>query len=180
MEFEAAAVSISRQVLAKYITPGCTFIETGTRWGDTCIRAAELGATTIYTVEADPLMRAVAQVHLFDALPRFGTNAIISGIGACSPEWLGFQDNDWEWDTRRVVFLDAHTENTSPLLEEVRILLAWKKPPSVILMDDRRLWSGWGIEESAVKQLCVDMGATEWKLEDGAMHPNDIAVAVWK
>ena len=179
MEFEAAAVSISRQVLAKYITPGCTFIETGTRWGDTCLCAAELGAAHVLSVESDPLMQAIAMRHLRDGMAKHPSCIWSVSLGD-SAEWLMLFRQVHA--SPIVMFLDAHTESVSYLLDELVSIQNWPAQlcPARILIDDRRLWSGWRIEESVVKQLCVNMGATDWVLEDGAMHPNDIAVAVWK
>src|SRR3990167_7053423 len=139
-------MSISREVLAKYITPGCTFIETGTRWGDTCLCAAELGAAHVLSVEADPLIQAIAVRHLQDVMAKYPSCAWRVHLGD-SAEWLMMFKQFHE--TPLVVFLDAHTESESFLLYELESIRHWPDHlrPSRILMDDRRLWVGWGIEE---------------------------------
>jgi len=162
-------MSISREVLSKYITPGCVFIETGTRWGDTAIKAAELGAGTVHTCEIDPMMAGIAKSHIADAVP--GKKVFVYDIPStkllCN-SYPGFESTT-------VIYLDAHTDASSEVLMELHWIFTWQVKPAVILIDDMRCMQGWGID---VDTLCVklcEMGYT-LKRENG-VAPEDILVA---
>lgn len=165
MGSEASKVSISREVLAKYITPGCTFVETGTRWGDSCIRAAELGAGSIYTCEADPMMYVTANCHLADVIKgcyfEVHQQESVEFLRECVAD---------------VVFLDAHTEAHSPVIEELKAIAGWKIKPRVILIDDLRCMEGWKVSSKDLLKAIRAIGDCQITYEDG-VEPNDILVA---
>lgn len=160
-------MSISREVLAKYVKPGCTFIETGTRWGTTCVRAFDLGAKHIYTCESDRLIAQIARMMLEDVAPHhaevFKEDSVsylrgihFHGVGA-------------------IVFLDAHTESHSPILEELGAIATWNGPPSVILIDDMRLMEHWGYSTELIEKKVRSIGNYTFEREAGAF-PEDILV----
>jgi hypothetical protein len=164
-------MSISREVLAKYIKPGCRFIETGTRWGDTCIRAVELGAHEVWSCEADSLMAVIAQLHVNDAIRRSDVIRICEGE---SVRFLnaGFPAGD---NTNSVLFLDAHSGDSSPVIQELDAVCKWKSAPKAILIDDLRCFDLWKVDKTRVFKILIDMG---YRLSfESGVCPEDILVA---
>lgn len=162
-------MSISREVLAKYIRPGDVFVETGTKWGDTVIRAAELGARVIYTCELDRLQYAMAANHVDDALARAGVTVHIENCD--SETFLQYKAPFGD-----VVFLDAHTEKSSPVMSELRIITNWHRKPRVIIVDDIRLMETcWGIPLESIRSSLKGAGYAI-RFEEGAVW-DDILVA---
>ena len=161
-------MSISREVLSKYITKGCTFIETGTRWGTTCVRAFDLGANPIYTCERDPLMSNIAQLHLrdIDAL----------AFTVTEEESPNFLEGMYFYGGGSVVYLDAHTEFHSPILQELKEIAKWENTPSVILIDDLRCMEWWGVKYEQIIEAIEKIGKYKIGREDGVVE-GDILVA---
>ena len=163
-------MSISREVLAKYIKPGCVFVETGSRWGDTCIRAIELGAKLCWTCESDSLMAGIAQAHVNDA-----TKGAVFVLNVDSKCFL--MDGFHVWGRRGdiIVYLDAHTETSSPVMEELLAIDHWGSKPAVILIDDMRCMNDWKVSEHV---LCGRLEGMGYRLsrEDGVVK-GDILVA---
>lgn len=160
-------MTIPRLVLAKYITPGCTFVETGARWGDSCIRAIELGAAAAWTCEADELFATFARMHLRDVVRderRFKV------VHSHSIPWLISLLLPIDF----IVFLDAHTDRGSPVLGELDAIATWANKPRTILIDDMRCMAGWQIDVEAIRYRLTDMGY-QLSFEDGAA-PGDILV----
>lgn len=160
-------MTIPRGVLAKYIIPGCTFVETGSRWADSCIRAIELGAAAAWTCEADELFATLARMHLKDVIrneERFTVSHYHSIL------WL----TNLRPTMETVVFLDAHTDRGSPVLGELAAISNWPNKPSVILIDDMRCMSGWQIDPDVIKSQLEEMGY-QLSFEDGVV-PGDILV----
>lgn len=167
------AVSLPRKVLEKYITPGCVFIETGTRWGDTCIRAIEAGAKEAWTCEADKLIAGIAQLHCDDLC---GERVHVKKL-ASVPFLRSSGLEVWTDHSNTVVFLDAHTESYSPVIEELNIIQEqWNTLPKAILIDDLRCMNGWGILVDRLQGKLLDMGYRVG-YEDG-VEPRDIMVGV--
>lgn len=168
-------MSINREVLAKYIKPGdCIFLETGARWGDTCIRAIECGAVIANSCESDPLMAKIAQLHTDDATRGTG---IIGVIESDSVEFLSDASRSWPWQNndKTIVFLDAHTDRKSPVLQEIEAIGLWKSLPKVIMIDDLRCFQDWGIDKGDLYQRLISMG---YKLSfESGVAPEDILVA---
>lgn len=166
-------MSISRAVLAKYLTPETTFVETGTRWGDTCIRVAEIGCASIITCEMDTLMFGIAQAHLWDAMPRFGVPWSITHLPSTAmiPAKLSGREDV-------TFFLDAHGESQSPLLEELEEIGKLEGTRTTILIDDWRLVlsRAWGFGEDEVLRALMAIGPHSTRFEPG-VEPNDILVA---
>lgn len=162
-------MSLPRATLARYITPGCTFVETGTRWGDRLIAAYELGAEMLFSCETDAAMLDIARRHVADAV-RGDVPCDIRG-------WQSVQMLDALKDQSAkdaVVFLDAHTETESWIGEELAMIAGWKNKPRIILIDDVRLWKGWGVDRSDVIAILATMGYAA-NYADG-IEPGDVMV----
>lgn len=165
-------MTLPRAVLEKYLNKGDLFIETGARFGDTVIRAAEAGAGCIMSCESDRVMCAIATQHVEDVLA--GSPADWDVAHEDSVHWL---EKYLEPKSPAVVFLDAHTSNYSPLLRELAAIAKWAVKPRVILMDDIRHWESWGIPMAAVLHAVRAIGTYAIRREAGAV-PEDILVAV--
>jgi hypothetical protein len=162
-------MSLPRAVLAKYLKRGLTFVETGARWGDSCIRALECGADAAWSCEIDPLFATLARMHIEDAIrgqSRFS-------VAEChSVYWL----TNLRPLVRTVVLLDAHTERESPVIKEIEALGYWPTKPEVILIDDMRCMEGWGVRGEDIVTRLHSMGYAIAH-EDG-VAPHDILVGV--
>lgn len=165
-------MSISREVLAKYVKPGCRFVETGTRWGDTAIRARELGAALVQSCEIDPMMAGIARARVNDVLRDDAANVLISPNA--SEAWLSWMQHQ-KFDPT-IVYLDAHAETRSPVLEELSVISKWAFPPEAILIDDMRCMEGWGVKKDDILAKLSAMGFTHISYEPGIV-PEDILVA---
>ena len=163
-------MSISREVLAKYIRRDHTvFVECGSRWGDTLIRAIEAGAFQARGCESDGLYAAAGEAHVKELCPL--GNATIYPISsvlllASEPTCKGKDI---------VVFLDAHTETHSPVLDELAIISKWEEKPRAIIIDDMQLMKGWGIRVEDLYLKLQEMGYICHR-EDGVVC-EDILVA---
>lgn len=163
-------MSISREVLAKYIKPGCTFIETGARWGDSCIRAIEAGAKCAWSCESDRLMATIAQMHCEDVA---NGKVVIENLDSVA--WLSHSGIEvLQTHDNSVVFLDAHTDRESPIVNELNAIKSWRGKPFAIIIDDLRCMPGWGVDSDFLMQALVHMGY-KVKLEHG-VEPFDIMV----
>ncbi len=163
-------MSLPRRVLEKYITRGCLFIEVGARWGDSCIRAIEAGASAAGSCETDPLMATIAQMHCDDL-----TGEKVNVECCDSVTYLGYRGYEKSpHHESDVVFLDAHTATSSPVLQELDAIRTWKSKPRHILIDDLRCMYGWGINAGEVRAKLEEMGY-RISFEDG-VEPNDIMV----
>lgn len=167
-------MSISREVLGKYIKRGDLFVETGARWADTSIRAVELGAHFAETCEIDPLMASIAQLHANDATK--GNYVRVSAIPSVKMLLECGLDTLHRNEAETVVYLDAHTESSSPVLEELRAIKSWRSKPRVILIDDIKLMAGWGVDYAGLYKMLMDMGYRV-HYEDG-VRPEDIMVGI--
>lgn len=167
-------MSISREVLAKFIRPGCTFLESGSRWGTTLIRAADCGAAHLWGCEWDGLLYGITNAMLEEVLAH--SNASLSGFSLDNAEywWRGMSG----WGNDAAVFLDAHSETSSPILKELAAIASWgNSKPRVILIDDMRCMEGWGIQRQQVLDAIAKIGDYRISYEDGAV-PADILAAV--
>lgn len=161
-------MSLPRKVLEKYVKPGCRFLETGSRWGDTLARAIEAGAASAEGCEIERFMAVIADMHVQELCPK--GNAGICGVD--SIRFLTSEPTVKGLDT--VLFLDAHAENSSPVLVELDAVSMWERLPSAILIDDLRCMKGWGIGLDALHGRLIDMGY-KVSYEDGVVT-NDIMV----
>lgn len=163
-------MSIPRGVLEKYIKAGDVFVETGTKWGDTVIRAVELGAKVAWTCEVDTLQYAMARLHLQDALAASG--AVVRIKNSFSVDFLAHEVYGAD-----VVYLDAHTEKVSPVIGELSAIFKWEQKPRVILVDDIGLMeSCWGVPVESIRASLKEAGYAI-SFEDGACK-GDIMVGV--
>lgn len=168
-------MSLPREILAKYMTTHChLFIETGTKWGDTAIRAAELGADKVITIEGDSEMFQIAHDHVKDAAPwadievRYGDSA---------PQ-LRKLDRDVFAAGRVIVFLDAHTESESFVHEELDAIFSWNYLPDVILIDDISLMRAWSVNPLDLETRLLERG---YKISyENGRGVSDILVGVIK
>jgi hypothetical protein len=161
-------VSISREVLAKYIKPGITvFRECGSRWGDTLIKAMDLGAGHAAGCEVETVLAVLADMHVKDAY----SNATVHPID--SRAFLGSEPTIKGKEI--LLFLDAHTEKRSSVMEELDIVSGWKHLPYAILIDDLRCMPDWNIEVGAIYSKLGEMGY-RLSREDGVVK-DDILVA---
>ena len=170
-------MSISREVLERYVGPGVCFVETGARWGDTMIRAMELGASQVRSCESDYLQHAMAWAHVRDAL-RDGPWFLHQGE---STRFL--RDYSPCTSLQVVYFLDAHTETKSPLLAEIDLIREtmdkrWIGRPVTILIDDWRIVQAgtWGFGVDHVFDALTNIGPHTRTFEPGVV-PEDILVA---
>lgn len=171
-------MSISREVLRKYITPNTEFIETGARWADTVIKAIELGAVHARSCELEVIQHAIAWSHLSDALPRGNWFLHQGSSKYFLKDYARFGG---PIDVKYVVFLDAHTERHSPLLDELEEIRKWNEKNLTILIDDIRIVKigAWGFTLDDVFKALDKIGPHEISYEPG-VEPNDILVAVYK
>lgn len=168
-------MTISREVLGKYITPGCTFVEAGCRWADTTIEAIRMGAGVAVACETDPLISAVAQMRVDELLRDRSEDVIVlneESVYVLS-EYMDPADSEV------VVFLDAHTETSSPVLQELAAIAAWDHPPKTILIDDMRCMDAWGVHELNLVDAVTKIGNYGVSTEDG-YAPKDIMVCQLK
>lgn len=171
-------MSISRATLERHVGPGVCFVETGARWGDTMIRAHELGASEVRSCESDYLQHAMAWAHVNDALPNGHSWFLHQGKST------GFlYDYAPCTELPVVFFLDAHTYRESPLIEEIGLIgraieKRWINRPITILIDDWRivLSGAWGFGEDEVLRALMAIGPHSTYFEPGVV-PNDILVA---
>lgn len=176
---EERRMSISREVLAKFVTPGCEFIETGTRWGTTAIRAIDLGARTYFGVEVDWRYAYPARDMLCEVFARMieRDELMVNMTCAESRYFLPHLSTTYDLSTA-VVFLDAHTDMQCPVLAELAAIKGWSPEPAAILVDDVRLFRSnhWGITLEQVIEAIDKIGKYEYSFETGA-EPEDILVA---
>lgn len=166
-------MTVSKEVLGKYLQPGDVFVETGTRWGDTAIHAIELGAKQVWTSEIDPLMAAIAELHIADH--AHGTPFAVHR-GPSAGALMGL---NWIDAYAAVVFLDAHDVFHSPVMEELQTIESWEGHPRVIMIDDIScMLVTWRVAPEELVKKLQSMGY-ETSFEKGA-RPDDILVGVRK
>lgn len=169
-------MTISREVLYKYLLPGDNFVETGTRWGDTVIRALERGGCgLVVSCEIDIVQSAIATAHVRDARPADEGRWEIRNQD--SPDFLRKLSQIKDTVSKPwVFFLDAHSERHSPLGEELSVIeRLWQPYIMTIMIDDVSCWGGWGINMVKVEDILIRMGY-ELRYEPGIVA-NDILVA---
>ncbi len=125
-------------------------IETGTFYGFTAARLAQLGVP-VYTVERDPGLRAVSRLRL---LRSRGRVRVLGGDSASVLPKLAADPRI----RNPFVYLDAHWGDGPPLVAEVEtVLTAW--PDCVIVVDDFLVPhdSAYGYDTYAGTALSLDM-----------------------
>lgn len=176
-------MTISKEVLEKYVEYADVFIETGTHTGKTTQLAFDVGFKKIYTVELSNYFYNLA-------VNRFESNANIICVLGDSSEKLGEILGDV--DTRAVFWLDGHWSmgntakgnNAVPILEELEVIKKHYVKDHIILIDDIRLMGDleepikeWGnISVETVKNKCLEINSNyKFSFEDGHVK-NDILV----
>lgn len=165
---------IVRGTLAKYIGPGVTLVETGTRHGDTVAVALELGAHGVLTIEKK---RALYE----HAHARFRDDSRVGCYFGSSVEILpkilpvGHPATFW---------IDAHsTGEKSPILDEIAAIeMAYRaaSPDALptLLIDDVRCYRQaiWGVTLGQVVDAVLKINRTyRMAIEDG-YEPGDVLV----
>src|SRR3990167_6467702 len=167
-------MSISRDVLQKYVKPGTTFVETGTRWGTTALRAIDCGARIYVGCESDWRFAFSAKEMLCEVFARLleRREIKITVVHCESKNLLSYATQffkDRTSDEKMMVFLDAHTDSHSPILDELAAIKGWNPEPDLLLVDDVRLFrSGqWGITLEQVIDSIDRIGRYEYGCENG-------------
>ncbi len=111
------------------------FVETGTNFGNTAARAAEI-FETVHTVELFPEYYHLAlekfknkkNVHV-----HFGNSGDVfpSMLPLCKQRTLFYLDGHWDGGDR-----SGKGDKNTPILEELSAIQAWGRPDAVILIDD--------------------------------------------
>lgn len=161
---------IVRGTFAKYIRPGSVFIETGTREGDSCAIALELGAKEIWSTEHK-------QDRHEGAKKRFAGKPNVHLQFGNSPDCLGTIMGHVKGPA--VFWIDAHSGTESPILQELDIIRNHPIKTHTILVDDVRLLKNgsWKISlGTVVDRLILINPQYVLSFEDGYV-PGDILVA---
>jgi hypothetical protein len=142
------------------------------------IRALELGAADVYSFEIDPLMHGIAVAHVADAIPDGQMRAkLINGDSAVCLMAIDIAYQPPAPSCPITLFLDAHGERETAVLRELRAVAEhWERKPDVILIDDRRCWPAWNIDEAQVRKAVEGIGPYAITLDTG-VEPEDILVA---
>ena len=168
-------MTLRQEVLQKYLTPCQTFIETGTRWGDTCRKAMELGAGKVVSIEYDLQLFEISRQHLSDLFPdRLDRITIL--LGSSDERLLDIMPDIRE---AAVIFLDAHTDTYSPVMGELDAIRLSPCKQHTILVDDMRVFRAghWGAsEDQIIEAICRINGDYQIRYEDG-VEERDILVA---
>jgi hypothetical protein len=168
---------INDAVLRKY--PNATFIETGTRRGDTTALALCCGFERVLTVELSDNWRDLYQA-------RFGDDCRVRFFAGLSKDRL--PERLAQVDTSATFWLDAHYsggdtargDQFCPLLEELDLIAGHRIKTHTILIDDVRLFGGEFGPEVTLEQVKKKLLAINphycFHFEDGYVR-NDILVA---
>jgi hypothetical protein len=178
-------MSISKKTLSKYLKEGDVFIETGTRFGDTVQKAVELGASHSCSIEIDNRLYEIACERLKEFVGN--TNNFpgkftphVSLINRNSVEGLNTLPDILlvNVDVDIVVFLDAHSDQYSPVLEELKTISGFIPMPKFILIDDMRVFRAghWDVTEDEILEAIENIGGYEISYDDG-VEERDILVA---
>lgn len=176
-------MTISRDVLKKYVKYANVFVETGTHIGNTTQMAFDIGFKKVYTIE-------LSDYFYNEAIKRFSTNENIVCILGDSTEKL--REILDELDAPAVFWLDGHWSmgNTAkgnkavPVFEELEAIKSHHIKNHVILIDDLRLmgdinepikeWLAISLDD--VKSKCLEINPDyKFSFENGHV-PNDILV----
>ena len=165
---------IVRGTLAKYIGPGITVIETGTRDGDTVAVALEIGAEGVMSIENQHILYEKA-IKRFQNEKRVGL--YFGDSVEILPKLLPVAGRAMFW-------LDAHsTGMTSPILGELGCISAAYKnsPPGflpTILIDDVRCYrkAEWGVRLGQVVDAVMDISPHYHMAVEDGYAPGDVLV----
>lgn len=137
--------SLTETVLRRYVSE--IFIETGTNIGRAIEVALNVGFTFAWSVEEDAAMHAMA-------VQRVGTLPGVTLYHGDSPSFLRRVLPEVPAWCQATIYLDAHSIERNPLLEELRAIEETAKGRRhIILIDDVRMfgtpdWHGLRLEEA--------------------------------
>ena len=165
------SATLTTTMLLKYKGDIRVFIETGSHKGGGIYTAQEAGFDEIYSCETDPEYWATT----FKAVEEDVPNCYLSNMRSET-----FLDNLAEIiDEPCFFWLDAHMdgEKYSPLLLELQVLKRFNNK-SVVAIDDRRIFSTWGLSDEFVTRLLKIMNPDYTiTFEDSPVAKQDIVVA---
>lgn len=163
---------ITKQILSKFKSN--VFIETGTYQGMSVKNALELGFKEIYSIEVcGELQKKNKSIfHNKNVFLYTGDSLVILPI-------ILKQLNE-----PAVFWLDAHRTNGGgvgldeyPIISELKLIREHNVKTHTILIDDRRLFKEWGVDEKLIKDMLKEINK-EYAIYcvDGHIQ-NDILVA---
>jgi hypothetical protein len=121
--------SLYPEVLKKYLSP--VFVETGTNTGEGIQTALDVGFDRIYSIESDKKL-------LRQARKRFSGNERVSILQGDSPRGLSVVGQ--RLSRSCTFYLDAHSIERNPLLEELEVLSRLPCRTHTLLIDDVRMF----------------------------------------
>jgi hypothetical protein len=163
-------MTASTEVFSRY--PNKVFIETGSYHGDGIQQALDAGFQEVISMEVDR--------DLFEiTTERFWDNDRVNNLYGDSRELLA--DVMTIIDDQCTFWLDSHSPNNLPLLEELEIIKNHYIKTHTILIDDLRLWTKaeHGYDTESLKEILLSINPNyEIRLDGCLDFPNDILVAV--
>ncbi len=167
---------IVRGTLFKYVKPGMTFIETGTREGNTVAMALELGAVKVITTENQrPRYEAACQRFKGDTRVELHHGESYKVLDEVILPKL---------ETSAVFWLDAHTTGKlSPIIYELNAIqrATHKNPKRIhtLLIDDVRCYkrSEWQVSLGELMDAITAINPRYTLYMEDGYEPWDILVA---
>ena len=138
------------------------FIETGSNQGNSIQLALDSGFKEIYSIELfEPLYNSCVQ--------RFKNNANVHLFLGNSPVELKRLFNEMP-NTKFTFWLDAHDDYTTPLMEELDLILSRGIDGELIYIDDMRLYNNFS-EEVSIDTITALI--TKYKPQATISYEND-------
>ena len=161
------SVTLTTPVLSKY--KNRVFIETGTFAGGGILLALENGFQEVHSIEFD--------LGLYEkAVGNFKDKPGVVLHHGSSAEMLPWFIHDY--DEPMTFWLDAHSETYSPLWDELRAIAEHQIKAHTILVDDRRLWPQWNLNEEHIRDFIRAINpAYRFRYEPNFVNSTDIFVA---
>jgi len=164
-------MTVTIDILKELIKPESYFIETGTRWGDTALKAAELGAW-VWTIEIDRKMADIAKAHIKDS--RFGERVdVIEGNSADILTLFSEKLKHF------IILLDAHSDTESPILKELEEIAYFTYKSNTIIIDDIRVFKAghWGITLDQILYRLKEINSDYQITYERGVEEGDVLVA---
>lgn len=139
--------SLVPSILLKYRTG--IFIETGSNVGHGIKAALEVGFETVYSIEA-------VFEHYESCVQDFGAMPNVFLRHGNSPMML--EDIVSKLEHQATVYLDAHSETSNPLLDELAVLAHAARRDHVLLIDDVRMFGSdewFGLSQQQILQAVM-------------------------
>lgn len=134
---------LTKEILEKY-NNNAVFVETGTGIGDAVHLAQVVGFKEIYSIEKHKKIYYIGRKRFW----AYSKVRLFYGDSSC--ELGGIIGNI---DSGITFWLDAHEENTSPLLEELKAISRHPIKEHTILIDDVGRLDNYGISISEAREL---------------------------